>query len=120
MKKIIALSAAVVVLTASFASASSLTTGGVSGESKTIYGGISTGDSSGTTATLIGKLSKNVKLGVAYGTGGYALDTKHSSGNTRYGTAHDATAIYKQEIGSTDLAAPGAASYSAFSTWTAM
>lgn len=120
MKKIIALSAAVVMLASSLASAASLTTGSVSGESKTIYGGISTGDSSSASATLIGKLSKSVKVGVAYSSVDYAVDTKHSSGNTRYGTAFDATAIYKQEIGSTALVAPSAASYTAFSDWTAM
>lgn len=120
MKKIIALSACVIMLTASLASAASLATGGVSGESKSIYGGISTTDSASTSATLIGKLSKGVKVGVAYADTGYSLDTKHTSGNTRFGTAHDATAIFKQEIGTTSLAAPSAVGYSAFSTWTAM
>uniref|UniRef100_C6E5T3 Porin domain-containing protein n=1 Tax=Geobacter sp. (strain M21) TaxID=443144 RepID=C6E5T3_GEOSM len=117
MKKIIALSAVAVLLTSSLASAAALT-GGVSDESKSIYGGTTT-DATTASATLIGKLSKNVKLGANYDTGGYALETRHSSGNTRYGTAFDATAIYKQE-GATAVEKPSTTSYSSFSTWTAM
>lgn len=120
MKKIMAFSACVVLLTSSLASAAELATGAVSAESVSIYGGNSTADAAGASKTLIGKLSKGVKVGVAYTNIAYALDTKHTSGNTRYGTAHDATAIYKQEIGNADLTAPSAASYSAFATWTAM
>jgi hypothetical protein len=122
MKKIFALTACAILLTSTLASAAGtdLASGGISGESKSIYGGVDTGDAAGTSATLIGKLSKGVTIGVRYTTTGYGLDTKHSSGNTRYGTAHDATAIYKQEIGTTALEAPADASYTSFSTWTAM
>jgi len=122
MKKIIALTACVVLLNCGLASAAAVSATGASitAEATSIYGGISTGDAEGTSSTLIGKLSKGVSLGAYYTSTAYALDTKHSSGNTRFGTAHDATAIYKQEIGSATLVAPTAASYTSFTTWTAM
>jgi hypothetical protein len=121
MKKILALTSCVVLLNSGLAmAAGAISSGSVSDEAAVIYGGISSADAAGASATLIGRLSKGVKAGAKYDSGGYAFDTKHSSGNTRYGTAADATAIYKQEIGTAALAAPSAASYSAFADWTAM
>lgn len=123
MKKIIALTSCVMLLSCGLAAATELSTtgGNVSGEGNQIYGGISQADGAGTTATLIGKLSKGVKLGAYYTNLGYALTTKHTSGNTQYGTAHDATAIYKQDVGQTPLTAPTAVGNQAFQTnWTAM
>ncbi len=124
MKKIIAITAFISLLTSGMAMAAELTaTGGVTThDGYSLYGGISATDSAAaTTRTLIGKTSKGVKAGVNYTGTGYALDTKHGSGPTAYGTAHDATAIYKSEIGvSIDLPAPSAAGFSSFATWTAM
>lgn len=120
MKKIVALTAVILMATASLASAAALTSTSVSNEAATIYGGISQADAEGSSRTLIGKLSKSTKLGVRYSATEYALTTKHSSGNTQYGTAYDATAIYKKEVGSAALAAPTATDRSAFGTWTAM
>ena len=121
MKKIIALAASVVILTSSLAGAAELGDGDISAEGVSIYGDITTDAAAAGTATLIGKLSKGVKVGVKYSDTNYALTTKHSSGNTQYGTAYDATAIYKQDVGSADLTAPSAANNTAFATgWTSM
>lgn len=123
MKKIIAITACVLLVTSGLATAAELASGSVTTtDALSIYGGSSTSDAaSTTTSTLISKTSKGVKLGATYTTTGYAITTKHNSGNTAYGTANDATAIYKSEIGqSTALAAPSAASYTSFTTWTAM
>lgn len=120
-KTIVALMASVMLLSAGFAHAAELATGAISGEGLSIYGDITNTAAASGTATLIGKLSKGVKIGVAYNSAGYALTTKHTSGNTQYGTAYDATAIYKKDVGATALTAPSAASNSAFATeWTAM
>lgn len=121
MKKIIALATTAVLFTSGLACAAELATGGISAEGVSIYGDITTGAAQAGTATLIGKLSKGVKLGVKYNSAEYALTTKHSSGNTQYGTAYDATAIYKQDVGATALTAPTESSNTAFATgWTAM
>ncbi|GFO64381.1 hypothetical protein M1B72_13140 [Geomonas paludis] len=123
MKKIIALSACLIMVSSSmaFAANAALNTGGISHESATIYGGVDATDAASASGTLIGKLSKSVKVGVRYTTTTYALDTKHTSGNTKYGTAFDATAIYKQETSTGALdAAPTTADSGAFSSWTAM
>lgn len=123
MKKITALSACLILLSSSmaFAANAGLSTGGISHESATIYGGTTNTDAASGSGTLIGKLSKSVKVSVAYSTTEYSLITKHTSGNTKYGTAYDATAIYKQETSTGALdAAPTAAGSSAFTSWTAM
>jgi hypothetical protein len=122
MKKIIALSACVILLTSGLANAAALATGAKTPtDGLSVYGDITAAAAAAGTSTLIGKLSKGVYLGAAYTSATYALTTKHNSGTTQYGTASDATAIYKQEVGTTALTAPGAATYSAFDTgWTAM
>lgn len=120
MKKIIAFAASMILLTSSLAGATALSTGGVTqNDAGTIKGDIVTPVTA--SATLIGKMSKGVKLGANYGTGGYALTTKHNSGNTQYGTAYDATAIYKKDVGGTAIAAPSQPDNTAFATdYTAM
>ncbi|HBG05997.1 MAG: hypothetical protein A2075_15535 [Geobacteraceae bacterium GWC2_58_44] len=121
MKKILTITSCVVLLSSGIAVAAEIApAGGLSAATATIYGGINATDSASANATLIGKLSKGVKLGAKYSSAGYAIDTKHDSGNTFYGVTHDATAIYKKEVGTTALTAPSAADVSAFSDWTAM
>ena len=50
-------------------------------------------------AALIGKMSKGVYLGASYSATGYALSTYHQNGTKQFGTAFDATAIYVNDIG---------------------
>jgi hypothetical protein len=52
-----------------------------------------------TAAALIGKTSKGVVICAAYTTTGYALATYHVSGTKEYGTAYDGTAIYVNNVG---------------------
>ena len=109
MKKTLALTGCLALAFAGTAMATEIApSGGVSAASLQIFGGINTADSASvTTSTMIGKLSKGVVLGAKYSNTGYALDTKHGSGNTAYGTSNDATAIFKSEIGlTTALTAP--------------
>jgi len=121
MKKIIALTACVMLFTSNLAGAEALTTGEISDASVSIFGDITADAAGSTSATLIGKLSKGVKLGVAFSSTAYAVTSKHDSGITEYGTAYDATAIYKKDVGTADLSAPSASSITAFETgWTAM
>jgi hypothetical protein len=47
---------------------------------------------------LIGKTSTNVGLGWSTNTGGYALETQHTSGTKAFGTASDATSIYQAPV----------------------
>jgi hypothetical protein len=50
---------------------------------------------------------------------GYAVTTQHISGSKSYGTAHDSTAIFRND--SLQTTAPSAAADSSFGTsWTAM
>lgn len=128
MKKILAIAACAALLTTSVAYATELAAAGgvTTTDGLSLYGGINAANSSSATdSTLIGKLSKGVKAGVRYDTTvagtGYALNTKHDNGATAFGTANDATAVYKSEIGvATALTAPSAPSVSAFNGWTAM
>jgi len=126
MKKILAITACVSLLTSGVAFATELpAAGGVTAtDGLSLYGGIDAANAAGTSSTLIGKLSKGVKAGVRYDTEtpgtGYAVNSKHDSGTTAFGTANDSTAIYKSEIGTTALTAPTAPGNAAFSTWTAM
>ena len=123
MKKILVIIASLTFAFSGAAFAAALASGSVTTtDGLQIFGGISAADAaSTTTSTMIGKLSKGVKLGVNFTSAGYAVNSKHGSGNTAYGTSNDATAIYKSEIGlSTALTAPSTADVSAFATWTAM
>ena len=122
MKKTLAITASLSLAFAGTAMAAALTTGSVSSPSLQVFGGSGTADAASvTTSTMIGKLSKGVSLGVNYSSTGYALDTKHTSGNTAYGTSNDATAIFKSEIGLTaTLTAPSTTDVSSFAAWTAM
>lgn len=123
MKKILVITAAISLAFSGSAMAAALASGSVTAsDGLQIYGGISAADAAdANTSTLIGKTSKGVKAGVNFTSTQYALNTKHNSGNTAYGTSNEATAIYKSEIGlTTALTAPTAADVSAFATWTAM
>ena len=123
MKKILSIATCTLLFAANSVMAAALTSGNVMAtDGYSVYGGISGTNAADTTAsTLIGRMSKGVKAGLTFTSTAYAVSTKHNSGNTAYGTASDITAIYKSEIGvSTALSAPSAASYSSFSTWTAM
>lgn len=126
MKKVLAITACLSIFAAGAAHAAALAAAGAvtATDGLSLYGGIDATNASGASSTLIGKLSKGVKAGVRYDTTvagtGYAVNTKHDSGTTAFGTANDSTAIYKSEIGTTALTAPSAASNTAFATWTAM
>jgi len=52
-----------------------------------------------TAAALIGKTSKGVVICGAFSTTGYSLATYHTSGTKEYGTSYDATAIYVKDVG---------------------
>jgi hypothetical protein len=122
MKKIAILAAILTFAVSGSAFAAALATGGVTtAGGQTIYGGLTTAIAASATAVIIGKTSNGVILGANYTTAAYAIDTKHTSGSMAYGTANDATAIYKTELGvGANLTAPSSASYSSFSLWTAM
>ncbi|MDG5469513.1 hypothetical protein P9J64_14375 [Deltaproteobacteria bacterium IMCC39524] len=75
-----------------------------------IYGGVDAADAARTNGVLLGKMSKGVSFRSAYLVGGFSAATYHMSGSKSYGTAHNSTAIFFQDIG--DQAAAGAWSLS--------
>ncbi len=122
MKKIFAMTVCLTLITSGIAFGAALSSGSVTTtDGLQIYGGSSTTNAADAAAsTLIGKMSKGVKSGATYTSTGYAINGKHNSGTTAYGTAHDSTAMYKSEIGTAALTAPSAADNTSFATWTAM
>lgn len=87
-----------------------------------IYGGVNAADAAGGTSVLLGKMSKGVNFRAQYATSGYAIGTKHVSGTKSYGTAHDSTAIYFQDVGQAGaIPSLTAADNTSFGTaWTSM
>ncbi|MDY0268933.1 hypothetical protein [Trichloromonas sp.] len=125
MKKILIISAALLLFGTSAFSANTLdmdlsskdTTG------KTVYG--SSDDATASTATNIGKTSTGVGVAALSGVNGYALVAQHMNGTKTYGSYFDSTAIY-QTIGDvvvgTEADTPTASDSSEFdaTTWRAM
>ncbi len=122
MKKIIAITALFLFAACGSAFAAALSSGGITGEGESIYGGPdATAAADATESVLIGKLSKGVSAGVNFDNLNYAVNTKHTSGTQAFGTADDSTAIYRTNLGTGVLAAaPTANSNAAFTTWTEM
>ncbi|WP_027714749.1 hypothetical protein [Desulfuromonas sp. TF] len=124
MKKISILAVLFVFIACNVSFAAALASGGTTTTTGLqVFGGVDADDAAGSSSVLLGKMSKGVYFGAAYTTGGYACATKHTSGSKAYGTAHDSTAIYFQDIGTAALSTvtPSAASNTAFgSAWTAM
>jgi len=96
MKKIIALTALLVIVgsTSAFAAATPLGNNGISPAAATVYGGVVTG-SAATSTTPMFKLSTGVSVQINFDTTGigYAIFTKHVKGTKIFGTAYDSTAI---------------------------
>ena len=92
-----------------------------SGDVTTESGVEITGTKTGGSASSIGKLSNNVKLGVAYNTETYAFTTKHGMGSKKFGSsAGDTKLYYLDEDKSINLAAPGQSDSGAFTSWTVL
>jgi len=124
MKKIIVFTALIVAASsAAYAAGTAFTSGSTltTGNGEVIHGGADETAAALDTASVLGRLSKGVHIGVNYTSTGYALHTKHATGSKQYGTAHDSTAIFNRES-SVAVTAPSAASATAFSAegWTAM
>jgi len=94
MKKIIALTALLVISVSTYASAAGLATNTVSPAGATVYGGVASGSAASSTSPLF-KLSTGVSALINFDTAGigYALFTKHIKGTKVYGSAYDSTAI---------------------------
>jgi hypothetical protein len=125
MKRLLVLTAIFLFLACGSAFAAELTSGGVTPtDGLSVYGGPNaTAAGTGAESILIGKNSKGVKFSAAYSTTGFAMVTKHNSGTRGFGTAHDSTAIFFQEVGVGDdnLPAPDTVGNENFSSgWTAM
>ena len=122
MKKIVAITALLILVAGNSCFAAALASGAVTPtDALTIYGGSSATVAASNTAVTIGKTSKGVRVGATFNNAGYSLNTKHDSGTKAFGTAHDATALYTTEVGTGALsAAPSAIGFTAFANWTAM
>lgn len=111
MKKIIAITAlSLFVAGTAFAAASA--TGTATAGNKELKAG---------NGQSVARASKGVYWGWYTGTGGYALTTKHESGDKMYGTGYDSTKLYFKAA--TAIAAPADSNTAvAFpeNTWTAM
>jgi hypothetical protein len=83
-------------------------------------GGTLSADAPATAA--IAKMSKGVMVTARTSLTGYSLYTAHLNGSKAYGSAHDSTAIYNQEIADPGaLATPGLVGEEEFATnWTAL
>lgn len=72
-------------------------------------------------AQLISKMSKGVWVTARTSTLGYSLFTAHLNGDKAFGSAHDSTAIYTQQMAPADIAIPGVIGQVEFATlWTAL
>ncbi|GAM11519.1 hypothetical protein OR1_03835 [Geobacter sp. OR-1] len=94
MKKIIALTALIVISASSYAAAGALATNTVSNAGTAIYGGAdATG--AGAASSPLFKLSTGVSTIINFDAAGvgYAVFTKHVKGTKVFGTAYDSTAI---------------------------
>jgi hypothetical protein len=125
MKKLFVFTALFFFIASGSAFAAALTSGAVTPtDGLSLYGGPNaTAAASGNESILIGKNSKGVKFSAAYLNTGFAIVTKHNSGTRGFGTAHDSTAIFFQEVGvgDTNLPVPSTAGNGSFAAgWTAM
>lgn len=99
MKKILGLTLLLLSFAGSaLAAGTALGTHTASGKSMSIYGGIDDTAAGAAPSPLV-KLSTNVQGAVNFTSSagastGYAIMTKHASGNKYFGTANDSTAIY--------------------------
>ena len=109
MKKILALALLLTfaVCNVSFADGTGLAADAITTNTGSmIYGGNDAADAARSDAVLLGKMSKGVHFRCNFDATdglGYAAATKHTSGSKAYGTAHDSTAIYFQDIGTADI-----------------
>ncbi len=72
-------------------------------------------------AQVISKMSKGVWVTAKTNLLGYSIFTTHLNGSKAYGSAHDSTAIYTQEITPADIAVPTNYGQVEFATlWTAL
>jgi hypothetical protein len=94
MKKIITLSALIIIFASNYAAATTLASNAVSDAGVAVYGGSTAAIALASTSPLF-KLSTGVSAVLnADGAGiGYAIFTKHVKGTKVYGTAYDSTAI---------------------------
>ena len=83
-----------------------------------LYGAIT--GTAAKTDTLLGKMSNGVYPGWNTNTLGYAVTTQHISGSKSYGTAHDSTAIYRNDSAPQTPSDPDNESFGAADSWTAM
>ena len=87
----------------------------------TLYGDKT--DATASTATLIGKTSTGVSLGIKSGAGGYAAITQHKSGNRAIASSFNSTSIYYQDVtnvGTAVLTVPTKTDDSDFASWKTM
>jgi hypothetical protein len=122
MKKMIALTALMVIAVCQSASAAALGTGTITTAAGQVIRGGADATAAAAATNPMGKMSTGVYLGVAYSTTGYAIITKHQTGSKKVGTANDSTAIYFiSEPAGVLTTAPSDASVTAFATgWTSM
>ena len=72
-------------------------------------------------AQLISKMSKGVWVTARTSTLGYSLFTAHLNGDKAFGSAHDSTAIFTQQMAPASIAVPGVIGATEFNTlWTAL
>lgn len=80
----------------------------------TVYGDKT--DATAATASVIGKTSTGVSVGLLTATNGYAVVTQHKSGTKAFGSSADSTSIYSSNVtvGTALLAVPTATTSSDF------
>jgi hypothetical protein len=86
----------------------------------TLYGDKTT--ATATTATLIGKTSTGVSVGVMVGAGGYAMITQHKSGIKAFATSFNSTSVFYKDAtaGTAVLTVPTATDSTDFASWSSM
>lgn len=115
-KRCIVLLAGLMLVAGGSAYAADLATGSVSAAGVEVLG-----QKTGGNTSSIGKLSNNVKVGVAYTNTTYAFTTKHNNGSKKYGSsAGDTKLYYLDEAKETTLVAPTANDSGAFTSWTVL
>lgn len=121
MKKILAITGLCLFAFIGTSFGAALSTGGTTAAGDSVYGGPSSAAAADATeAILVGKLSKGVKAAFQYDYSGYAVATKHDSGNQAFGTADDSTAIYRTNVGSGAVPVPADIGNTSFALWTQM
>jgi opacity protein-like surface antigen len=102
MKKIVLLTALVMLYASSaFASASATTltlANGMALAGNSVYGAKGAGTTASTSSPLIGKTSTGVGMGYSTAPAGYALATQHKNGTKAYGSSFDSTSIYSKDV----------------------